>query len=586
MARMGVVAILLASLLSPVHAATVTATFDRLFIELGETVEFTILVDDASNMQPPNLSSLQNIAGGRDLGPSQMTQIINGARSSQISHRYLLQPAAVGDFNIPSLNIVADGKSLTTQPLRCKVLPAEVHATNMWMKIVTERDAYSLGEVIPFEVQIYAANDVTIRGGAPPNINLDGFVSGHEEKPATSKTYRGGQPYSVFTYRMSATPTRGGDLTLGPATMELTIGVQTRRRGGGFFDDFFAMEEQHKVTLEAEGRKLHVLQPPLEGRPLDYAGAVGRFAATATASRTNLTAGDPITLKIVVTGQGAFETLPTPKLLDQQGLKIYTGTNSFQSGDTLGLIGTKTFEQVVIVESPEIKSLRFEPFSFFDPQSRRYETVSLAPIPIHVVAPVSSNAPAIASSPPSSFEDRLAAQAANQLSKDGLRPLKVDIGRPITPLGVVARSPWFIAIAAGPLLLFGGWRQGIRLAAKRAAAKKPPKAAIQIETLRQQMTNAAKAGNAPHFYSALNHLLQAEIAPLVGVQPATVAGDIIEPQLVPMGLPADEGARLRKLFEKIEAARFGGAAAPGALLSTMQEAESSITALRQLHWRN
>jgi len=567
------------------RAATARAAFDRLFIELGESVEFSVVVEGAQNAEPPKIPPLQNLAKGFYKGPSQSISTINGNTTYQVTYRYSLQPGAAGDFNVPSLSVMADGSSLVTPPLRCRVLPFTPQTNKMWLKILTERDTYSLGEVIPFEIQLYSGYD--LKGGSPPTLSLDGFVTSHEQKQSSAQTSRPGenQPFSVTTFRMTATPTKGGDLTLGPASMEIIIAVPTGRPTRGFFDEIFGGGyEQRRITLNAPGKILHVAQPPLAGRPPNYSGAVGRFAAEATVSRTNLMAGDPITLKITVTGQGAFDTLPTPQLAEQPGLKTYAGTNSFQSGDSLGLIGSKTFEQAVIVESSEVTALRFEPFSFFDPQARRYETVSLAPIAIHVsAAPASPPPPGAASANASASPTNTDVIAA----KDGLRPLKVGMGDPAPPDGGFAASAWFALAATAPLLLYAGWAAGTRAVTARAAKSRTASdPQIRIDALRNEMKKAAESGDAASFYAAVNQLLQAEIASLLHIPPSSVNGEIVEPQLLPLGLPVEDGTRLRKLFEGVEAARFGGGATPGALRSTMEEAESTLAALKQLHWRN
>jgi hypothetical protein len=380
---------------------------------------------------------------------------------------------------------------------------------------------------------------------------------------------------------MTATPTKGGDLQIGPASMDLAVVVPSQNRARGF-DFFFGGGSAQKVTAEAPAKTLHILQPPMEGRPVDYAGAVGRFTAKATASRTNFTAGDAITVKIVVSGQGAFDTLPAPKLEEMPGITIYTGTNSFVPGDSLGMIGTKTYEQAVIVEDPAITELKFEPFSFFDPQTRRYEKVSLRPIKIKV------NRPAVAGNAAGSTNgSNTLASEPTTAKGDGLRPLRVDYGDTVSLAAGLSDAPWFPALAAAPLLAYAILMYGLTLAKRqRLAPKTAPDPLLSRDSLLSKLAKAADSGDAPNYYNTLNQLLQVEIAPVAGVPPNSVNSAIVESKLIPMGLPSEEGNRLRKLFEGVDEARFGGIAKPDTLRAAMADVEPALNALRQLQWRN
>ena len=66
-----------------------------------------------------------------------------------------------------------------------------------------------------------------------------------------------------------------------------------------------------------------VLPVPSSGRPESFAGAVGSgFSLEATADRSVVRVGDPIELKIKLTGDATMETLSLPRLDSQMGLSV------------------------------------------------------------------------------------------------------------------------------------------------------------------------------------------------------------------------------------------------------------------------
>src|SRR5919204_579050 len=55
--------------------------------------------------------------------------------------------------------------------------------------------------------------------------------------------------------------------------------------------------------------------PPIVGRPVDFSGAVGGpFVVEQTAEPTTLTAEEPLTLTVRVTGPGNLRDIPRPEL--------------------------------------------------------------------------------------------------------------------------------------------------------------------------------------------------------------------------------------------------------------------------------
>jgi hypothetical protein len=74
-----------------------------------------------------------------------------------------------------------------------------------------------------------------------------------------------------------------------------------------FFDNFFGNTVQKQVTLTSEADTVNIHALPSANRPADFSGALGQFTVTAEASPDHVSAGDPITLRLTVTGRGYFD---------------------------------------------------------------------------------------------------------------------------------------------------------------------------------------------------------------------------------------------------------------------------------------
>jgi hypothetical protein len=437
-----------------------------------------------------------------------------------------------------------------------------------------------VGETLPYDLQLYSS--VNLNQIAPPKMSFDGFVTGQEVPPSNTQTVRDGQAFIVLSYRQTATPTKEGLLSLGPATQEYVLEVNRGRRPRSLIDDFFGGgAELEKGIAEAPARQIRVKPLPVEGRPAGFSGAIGRFSVRTSVSRTNVAAGEAITVKWSVYGRGSFNSVQSPQLSLSDGLKTYPGTNGFTAEDPLGLAGTKTFESMVILESPSIKALTFEPYSFFDPDTGRYSTVTPRPIAVTVRPESGTSAstptpPAVSVAPTSRFPDR----------RDELMSLSLRGGRRVPAELPWARQPLWLILAVLPLLGLGsleGWRRWRELQQRRL---QPTQASRMREAVRSQqaaMRAAAQGGRSEEFFAALDALLRVRCALILGLPSGdAITAQVIDEALVPKGLKAESAETLRGLFASVDAAKFSSAAESTELTQLQAQADATLEALQAL----
>src|ERR1019366_6950819 len=151
-----------------------------------------------------------------------------------------------------------------------------------------------------------------------------------------------------------------------------------------FMQNFFGATVTKDITATSLPSDLTVLELPVEGRPPNFSGAVGSFKIGGELSSSAAAAGDPLTLRMHVTGSGNFDRVDSAMLEHLDQWKTYPPKSSFKATDALGLKGEKVFEQPLIASKPGTHTLPGLAFSYFDPGTHRYETVRDAPLDVTI----------------------------------------------------------------------------------------------------------------------------------------------------------------------------------------------------------
>ncbi len=389
------------------------ATVDHNKIALGEAFRLNLTFQGTQKVSAPSIDKIEGF-DTRYLGPSTMVSIVNGVATSSITHIYTLIPLKTGIFTIGPFSAEVQGKTLTSKPITIEVVsapaggqpsapgqslqePASVKISAEELKdriflilSMGKRKAY-LNEFVPLTAKLYV-NRLGVRDIQFPEIETNDFSI---EKFGQPKQYReefGGVLYDVIEFSTNMFGIKPGDFTLGPAKLKCNLAVrrQVQRRqtpsGDDFFsgmfnddifNDFFGRYEAYPLELKSAEIPITVLSLPQEGKPEGFDGALGNFQLNIEATPIEVKAGDPITLKMTVMGDGNFYSVNVPKLQSKDGFKVYDP--QVKQGEN-----EKVFEQVIIPESEKITSIPQINFSFFNTRTGQYQVLTHEPIPITV----------------------------------------------------------------------------------------------------------------------------------------------------------------------------------------------------------
>jgi len=584
--------LLVACFPSRLVAASFTATLDRETVTVGESATLSLKFEGGDPRQMPSLPPIANlhVASG---GSSRNISIVNGQYSSSISQTFTLTPTQPGDYAIPSLQAQIGGQLLATPPLKLTAVKASASASGntgdqlAFFKLFIPRKEVYVGEVVGVEFQVYIREGVAnaenilqnfdAYAGCP--VKAEGVSILKTAHAQRRRTRVGNAIYNVATLVTSLSPLKTGPLTIGSmdATLPLQLPVAGRRRD--VFDPFgmFQQYEERRVVLSAEAETLTALPLPRENVPTNFIGAVGTYSMTASAGPTNVATGDPITVRIQISGRGALDSLALPEQSAWHDFKTYPPTTKVDTTDPLGLQGTKTFEQVVVPQSADIKALPPFSFSFFDPDQKQYRTLTQPSIALVVRPGGAAPAPTVLAA--------TRAEADNPPPAQDIVHIKPRLGALAQVGPPLVQRPWFLALQSVPLLAWLsalGWRKRAELLANNPRLRRQRQVAQTIRKGLGELRQHAAEKRSDDFFATLFRLLQEQLGERLDLPASAITEAVIDEHLRPRGVPETALAPLQELFQTCNLARYAPLKSSQELAAVIPKLESVLRALKEL----
>jgi hypothetical protein len=547
----------------------VYATIQPAQIYLGESAQLTItnLGDGANPVTMPVVSGLKFEIVAR----THEIQLINGTTLPSSSIVMRVTPQIAGIFTIPSVTprsqplvlqvnaapsgAYVPGPDNRAAPLPPPILsggslPKGVHLTedgSAYVRLsIPKREMY-VGESVPVEIEVGMRSGFVSSLNGLPKLTGDNFTLNNlSHQPERSEKLINGEPFVVFTWRSILSVVKPGTFSLAAAA-PLTVKIRTRskrdallddRFGDPFWQNLFGTTVPKDLDVTSPAQELKVLDLPVAGRPAGFHGAIGTFNIVSDITPAKADVGDPMTLRMRITGSGSFDRVDSTMLDHVDQWKTYPPKSSFNTSDPVGFSGMKTFEQPVIASKPGVQTLPALSFSYFDPNSRRYETARSAPLSVTVSA-------ALADSTLTASQVAVNAAAAGApKAAAGLRPDHAETESPKLSLTPLYLQPTFLAIPAFlAFALAASWR-GRRRRAEQGRS---------IRRVMAQMEAAARAGNDMLFLDAARNTLQRFLASQWQLMPEEVTTAEVDARI---GSDND----IRRLFALADESKYSGGA--------------------------
>ena len=542
-------------------AAGFTASLDRDTIAVGEQATLSLKFD---GVQPQNAPALPDVAGlqFQYVGPSSSFSFINGQTSSSTTYNYIVAPQRDGEFTIPGMRVDVSGQQFASLPLKLIVSKANAPsaaAVNSgsevsFLKFTFPKNKIYVGESEVGQLDLYLRDDVQNFGNFQlTGVPTDGFSAGKIAglQSQHRRVQVGNRVYTVIPLAVPLTAVRTGALTLGPFTASAVVVLPSQNQGGDpFFQQFFNQGEQKQVTLATDPVNVESLPLPEQNKPANFTGAVGDFTMTATAGPTNVTVGDPITVRMQISGRGALDAITLPAQDAWQNFKTYPPTTKMETSDQFGFQGTKMFEQIISPENADVHELPPVSFSFFNPDDGQYHTLTQPAVPLAVKAAGDSPMPTLAANKNGAPE--------NQTPQDIL-PIKENLGRLETKTVPFVVQPEFLALQSVPVLAFLAafiWRKRTDNLANNPRLRRQRVVAQLVNGGLSDLNKFAADNKSDEFFAMLFRLLQEQLGERLDCPATAITEADVDKRLIYIGASPAALESLRELFHLCNQARY------------------------------
>ena len=429
---------------------------------------------DGDNFNPPDFNGF-SVVGGPNQAIS--NSWINGKRSYSKTYSYFLQPQRQGTINIGQATIEINGETYKTVPLAIEVTgavatPNGVEGTNS--DIVAADNVHLVAEVSNSNPYLNEAITVTYKMYVSPEVSITSnwretetpkyadFWSQMLNPQANFQVYQGkynGEDYRYVILRTAVLyPQKTGKLEIEPLTLDVPIDVPGNRR------DIFGRRQMSRVnrTISAGSRTINVKPLPVDGRPDNFNGAVGNFSFNVKTDKKKLDANESMELTIGVNGNGNLKLFDPPSVKLPSALEVYEPERIENvNTNANGMSGSVTEKYTIVPQFKGNYPIRPITFSYFDPKTETYKTLSSEEIIIDVEnGPVSSEA--VTTSADGTIQKK-------ELSADQFKSIALEADlKPIEKEDFFKSSVYYVLLGGPflliPLFIIAGRKRKARLA--------------------------------------------------------------------------------------------------------------------------
>jgi hypothetical protein len=576
---------------TPLFAAkpTFSTSLDRESVIVGESVLLTMKFEGVSPKGMPNIPQIPGLQMTGGVSSSVNSSITPEGISSVTSYAVNLIAQRAGDIVIPQLAVEIDGQKLQSQPLHFKVLqsdpnsPAQDQGDRLaFLSLSIPKKEMYVGEVLPVELRLYLRGDVLkISDPQIPPLRGEGFTSSKFIQGERYTRRVGNNQFTIIPILTVLTPIKDGPLTLDAMNGSVMVYRQAggRRQMNPFdIDSFFGPPmEQQQIPLSIEQQTIDVRSLPAENVPAGFNGAVGAYTMTFSAGPTNVSVGDPITVKVQISGHGNLDAISIPEQSAWHDFKTYPPTSKVETHDQLGVQGTKSFEQIIVPQNSDIKSLPPLSFSYFDPDQKAYRLLTQPAVALLVKPSASAPPPTIASPNRTSQENAPPAQDIVEIKRQ-FGPL----AQATTPLLI---RPWFLALQGAPFLAWVSLlvlRRRLDNLANNPKLRRRLRLAQVIRDGVSELRRHAAANDSDQFFDTLSHLLQEQLGERLDLPASAITEAVIEENLQPRGVPETTLEPLRELFQTCNLARYAPIKSSQQLAAIIPKLESVLHSLQEV----
>ena len=173
-------------------------------------------------------------------------------------------------------------------------------------------------------------------------------------------------------YRAKARAMEPTQISLHPV-----LRLTSRRRIRSFFG---STVEERPISLQVPEVKIDV--QPLPAPPENFSGVIGDFSIEIVADPLEIQAGDLVTIKTTLRGQGWIPEDTLPAIKASPGLRAYRMRPSTEQESS----NVRVFSQTVVPMDETVQELPAIPFIWFNTEKRDYQRDTFGPFPLQYIS--------------------------------------------------------------------------------------------------------------------------------------------------------------------------------------------------------
>lgn len=553
---------------------TFKAAAEQNRVAAGEqfSITFTLSGSDVNsvrNLKAPDFSQFVVLSG-----PNQSTsmQWINGNMSASISYTYSLYARQPGKYTIGAASIEYKGKTLNSNTVPIEVTQGKPKqekkseqdlstaiGDNLILRAIPDKQRARLGEQITITFKLYQRVEISEIGSSKTPV-YDGFWAEDLDSPRQlvykNEVYNGKQYYTALIKKTALFATRAGNLRVDPLELQCGVVNRTKRKSNDPFDAFFNdpfFQQMQTVNVTVKSNLLNITIDPIPANaPSGFSGAIGRLAFTASVDKRNVKAGDPITLKLAVSGSGNIKLVTMPKPELPADIESYEPKITEDISHEGGFIrGRKMAEYLLIPRNAGQRTIEPMRFVYYDLAQKEYVTLKSPQFEFTIEPGKDFSTSGV----------NLGAKENVQMLGQDIRFLKLSIGT-LQRVEEGSASEWFwFGLVVPPLVFIGAWVYRKRMervygdmpkllfeTAGREASKRLKKAKLILEQGNTESYNA-------EILRAMSEYLEHKLR----TSKANFSMEQAIQQLAQHGVSDEMQQKLKSCVERAEFARY----APG-----------------------
>ena len=533
---------------------SIQTSVDRTELVLGESLDLQVsLHGGKGEVDTDGIKDFKVVSRGS----STSIQMTNGQFSQEVAYTFTLIPLREGTLMIPALPVRSDGKTYYTREIAVSVSrtpgrQGEADTREVFVEAAVSENAPYESQQIRYTFRVWQRAQIANAKFQQPDFA--GFTVHKLDEQKEYKAVSANREYHVTEVNFLLIPVGPGEKTIEAAVLTCDIVRRSARRKTIFEDPFSGLRAGRLESRVFRTEPVAVTVKPLppytgQGR---FSGLVGRFDVDAELASMDVRVGDSTTLSVTVQGTGNIMDAGVPEVPAGDAFKVYGDTPEEEIRLTEdGYSGKKVFRSALVPVREGTYAVGPIEWVYFDVSKEDYVLRKIPPFKVQIR--------------PSERPDDPGAVSAGLPDRSPSKKTVEFVGRDILPLkdGMDALSEQrtmsgsaFLALLAVPPLL---WLM-VRFTVARLKTDADP-ARLMAERAEKAMREAGAISTADDgFLGCLYRGLVSAVLSRAGTVGESLTYAEVSRILLEQGFKKDAAEAAARLLERIESARFSGAA--------------------------